>query len=199
MAVATRVDTGWLSAGCIQMGQTFEELVALHLDDMYSAALCFTLDEHRAEELLQEASIQAFHQLSRGARETDSRIDLLRVLVTTHLRRQGRQGLDPFAREPEPLDEMLRKTLKRFEPFPEPRTAGYRLMREWMSRVWLDLDAGDRIILWLADVERLGHPLVANITGLDADEVRSRHYRARLGMSRGAARELDRAAGGADA
>jgi DNA-directed RNA polymerase specialized sigma24 family protein len=181
------------------MGQTFEELVGLHLDDLYSAALCFTLDEHRAEELLQAASIQAFHELSRRPRETDFRTELLRVLVTTFLRRQYRQGLDPFEKEPEPLDEMLRKAPMKFEPFPEPGTSGYRLLRDWMSRVWSDLDAGDRIILWLTDVERIRHSVVANITGLAVHDVRSRHYRARLAMSRGAARELDRVAGGAEA
>lgn len=72
-------------------------------------------------------------------------------------------------------------------------------MRDWMSHVWSDLDTGDRIILWLTDVERIRHPVVAGITGLDVDEVRSRHYRARLAMSRGAAQELDRAVGGAGA
>jgi len=181
------------------MGQTFEELVGLHLDDLYSAALCFTLDEHRAEELLQETSIRAFHQLSRRARETDFRTAMLEVLVTTYQQRQNRQGLDPFESEPEPIDEMLRTIPMRIEPFPEPGTAGYRLMRDWMSRVWSDLDTGDRIILWLTDVERIRHPVVAEITGLDVDEVRSRHYRARLAMSRGAAKELDRVVGGADA
>jgi DNA-directed RNA polymerase specialized sigma24 family protein len=180
------------------MGQTFEELIGLHLDDLYSAALCFTLDEHRAEELLQEASIRAFHELSRGPRGTDFRTGMLGVLVTTHLLRQSRQGVDPFSSEPEPLDEMLRAAPVNFEPFPEPGTAGYRLMRDWMSRVWSDLDAGDRIVLWLTDVERIRHPVVAGITGLDVDEVRSRHYRARLAMSRGAAEELDRAVGGAE-
>ncbi len=181
------------------MGQTFEELIGLHLDDLYSAALCFTLDEHRAEELLQEASIRAFHELSRRPRKTDFRTAMLEVLVMTYLQRQNRRGLDPFASEPEPLDEMLRMTPRRFAPFPEPGTAGYRLMRDWMSRVWSDLDTGDRIILWLTDVERIRHPVVAGITGLDVDEVRSRHYRARLAMSRGAAQELDRAVGGAGA
>jgi DNA-directed RNA polymerase specialized sigma24 family protein len=181
------------------MGRTFEELVGLHLDDLYSAALCFTLDEHRAEELLQEASIRAFHELPLRRDETNSRIALLGMLVTTYLRRQARQGLDPFAPKAVSLDEMLRQQPMRFEPFPEPGTAGYRWMRDWMRRVWSDLNTGDRIILWLADVERVRHPVVARITGLDIDEVRSRHYRARLAMSRGAALELDRVSGGADA
>ncbi len=181
------------------MGLTFEELIGQHLDDLYSAALCFTLDARRAEELLQEASIRAFHELSRRTRNTDFRTGLLTVLVRTHRRRQGRQGDDPFATEARPLDLAMRKDSEQVAPFPEPGTAGYRLMRDWIGQVWSDLDAGDRIILWLADVERIRHSTVADITGLDVEEVRSRHYRARLAMSRNAARELDRVSGGTNA
>lgn len=181
------------------MRQTFEELIGLHLDDLYSAALCFTLDEHRAEELLQEASIRAFHELSRR-RDGDFRLTMLEVLVSTFLQRQRRMGRDPLAPETEPLDEMLSGGAPVIQPFPEPGTPGYRLLRDWMNRVWSRLDTGDRLLLWLADVERIRHALVAAMVGLDVEEVRSRHYRARLRLSHEAAREVGRsAAGGAEA
>jgi DNA-directed RNA polymerase specialized sigma24 family protein len=57
------------------------------------------------------------------------------------------------------------------------------------------LNDGDRLVLWLADVERVSHGAIARLIGIDADEVRNRHYRARLTLSLGAARHLR--AGGA--
>jgi RNA polymerase sigma factor (sigma-70 family) len=177
------------------MGETFEELIGRHLDDLYSAALCFTLDEHRAEELLQEASVRAFHELSdRSAAEF--RMKMIQVLVSTFLQRQRRMGRDPLASGAEPVDEMLQGEPPVLEPFPEPGTPGYRLIRDWLSRAWAELEAGDRLILWLADVERLRHTVIAAVIGLDVEEVRRRHYRARLSLSRGAARELGRSAAG---
>ncbi len=61
-----------------------------------------------------------------------------------------------------------------------------------MSQVWSELQDGERLILWLADVERLRHGKVAALVGLDEHAVRSRHYRARLRLSRGAADTLGR-------
>jgi DNA-directed RNA polymerase specialized sigma24 family protein len=181
------------------MGQTFEELIGRQLDDLYSAALCFTLDEHRAEELLQEASIRAFHESARRPPDWDFRLAMLNILVSTYLQRQRRMGCDPLAEGTEPLDKILSTNPMRIEPFPEPGAAGYRLLRDWMDRVWSELDAGDRLVLWLADVERIRHAVVAGMVGLDVEAIRSRHYRARLALSRGVGRQLDRAVGGADA
>ncbi len=178
------------------MAQTFEELIGQQLDDLYSAALCFTLDPHRAEELLQEASVRAFHELS-DLPAAEFRIRMLQVLVSTFLQRQRRMGRDPLASEPEPFDEMLQGEAPVIEPFPEPGTPGHRLIQDWLTRAWSRLEAGDRLVLWLTDVERLRHRVVAAVIGLDEEEVRRRHYRARLSLSRGAVRELRAAAGGA--
>jgi RNA polymerase sigma factor (sigma-70 family) len=182
------------------MGQTFEELIGSHLDDLYSAALCFTMDELRAEELVQEASIRAFHEFPRGRRDVDFRDAMLWVLVSTHLQRERRAGRDPLASESAPAEEMLYASIGMdVEPFPVPGTPGYRLLRHWMNRVWDQLEDGDRLVLWLADVERYRHSAIAEMIGRDEEEVRNRHYRARLMLSQGAARELSaRAAGGAE-
>jgi RNA polymerase sigma factor (sigma-70 family) len=179
------------------MAQAFEELIGSHLDDLYSAALCFTLDEGRAEELVQEASIRAFHEYPRRQRGADFRHLMLGTLVSTYLQRQRRQGRDPLAPDGELYDETVRRTEQMpLEPFPEVGSPGYRLLLDWFARVWAQLDDGDRLVLWLADVERLRHRRVAEMTGLGLEEVRARHYRARRNLSRGAARELGRRASG---
>lgn len=182
------------------MPQTFEELIGFHLDDLYSAALCFTLDEHRAEELLQEASIRAFHEFPGRAGSPDFRYAMLEVLVSTYLQRQRRRGRDPLATDAAPATEMFSDGAQPYiEPFPAPGTPEHRLLSAWMSEVWPELNDGDRLILWLADVERLRHPHVARMIGIDVEEVRGRHYRARRTLSRGAARELGgRAVGGSE-
>jgi RNA polymerase sigma factor (sigma-70 family) len=175
------------------MGQTFEELIGDHLDHLYTAALCFTLDEHRAEELLQEATIRAFHEFCNVEAVTEFRQSMLAILVSTYLRRQRRMGRDPLACDSNLLEEMFSSGSRHdLEPFPEPGTVGYTLLRDWMSSVWPELNDGDRLILWLADVERFRHSHVATVTGLDEGEVRVRHYRARRMLSRRASRELGR-------
>ncbi len=183
------------------MGQTFEELIGLHLDDLYGAAICFTLDEHEAEALLQEASIRAFHQLSRRGRDSDFGRDMLEILVSTYLQRQRRMGHDPFASAVEPAVAMMRDAAQvQFQPFPDIGTPGYRLLKDWMKKAWPRLDPGDRLIVWLADVARLGHARVAAMVGRDEGDVRDRHFRARLSLSRGAARVLTSfSVGGAEA
>jgi RNA polymerase sigma-70 factor (ECF subfamily) len=173
------------------MGQTFEELIGNHLDHLYTAALCFTLDEHRAEELLQEATIRAFHEFCNVDAVTEFRQSMLAILVSTYVQRQRRTGRDPLAYDSDLPGEMFSSGSQHdLEPFPEPGTADYRLLREWMSSVWPELNDGDRLILWLADVERFRHSHVAAMTGLDEGEVRVRHYRARRMLSRRAAHEL---------
>lgn len=173
------------------MPQTFEELIGFHLDDLYSAALCFTLDEHRAEELLQEASIRAFHEFSDRRADVDFRYTMLSLLVSTYLQRQRRKGCDPLAGEVASVSEMLRGGARpHIEPFPERGTSGYRLLSVWLRRAWPELSDGDRLVLWLADVEGLRHSQVAEMLGLSVEEVRSRHYRARRILSDGTARQL---------
>jgi RNA polymerase sigma-70 factor (ECF subfamily) len=179
------------------MARAFEELVGAHLDDLFSAALCFTLDEGRAEELVQEASIRAFHEYAHRQRGADFRHLLLGTLVSTHLRRERRQGRDPLAPDGGLHDEMKRrKEQMPIEPFPDVGSPGYRVLLDWFSRVWAQLEDGDRLVLWLADVERLRHRRVAEMTGLGLEEVRARHYRARRNLSWSAARELGRRASG---
>jgi RNA polymerase sigma factor (sigma-70 family) len=183
------------------MGQTFEELISRHLDDLYSAALCFTLDERRAEDLLQEASIRAFHEVRQVEDASEFRLAMLAVLVSTFLKRQRRAGHDPLAPDGElAVDIRQAREEADIAPFPEPGTPGYRILRDWIARVWPELGDGDRLVLWLADVERVRHSRVAAMTGIDEEEVRARHYRARRRLSGGAANELQgRAKGSARA
>lgn len=179
------------------MAQAFEELIGSHLDDLYSAALCFTLDEGRAEELLQEASIRALHGYPHRQRGAEFRHLMLGILVSTYLQRERRQGRDPLAPDGELYDETVRSTEQMpIEPFPEVGSPGYRLLIDWIASSWAKLGDGDRLVLWLADVERLRHRRVAEMTGLGLEEVRARHYRARRTLSREATRELGRRGSG---
>lgn len=182
------------------MARAFEELIGPHLDGLYSAALCFTLDEHRAEELLQEASIKAFHEFAGHDPDVDFQQSMLKVLVSTYLLRQKRKGANPLASEAAPVTELFSHNVEPYaEPFPEPGTPGYKLLRAWLNQAWPQLDDGDRLVLWLADVEGLRHSQVAQMIDAGMEEVRSRHYRARRILSRGAALRLKKRAEGTEA
>ncbi|UCC73773.1 MAG: hypothetical protein JSV86_04210 [Gemmatimonadota bacterium] len=183
------------------MAQAFEELIGSFMDDLYSAAICFTLDEHLAEELLQEASIRAFHEFPRVQRRADLRHLMLALLVSTYLQRRRRQGHDPLAPDSGLYGEVEGTVpQQQVGQFPEHGTPRYRLLLNWAGHFWSQLDDGDRLVLWLADVERLRHRRVAEMTGLGVEEVRARHYRARRALGQGAARELGRRAyGGVEA
>ncbi len=175
------------------MAQTFEELISSNLDSFYSAALCFTLDEGEAEELVQEAAIRAFNEFSRRRQVADFSVWMLGVLVGTYLERERRRGDDPLAetdgREEGPGDGT---GWSRLPPFPEPGSREHGWLRGWLGRAWKELQAGDRLVLWLSDVERLRHARVAELVGIRLDQVRRRHYRARRGLSRSVREELQR-------
>jgi RNA polymerase sigma-70 factor (ECF subfamily) len=182
------------------MAKTFEEQIGFHLDQLYAAALCFTLNEHRAEELLQETAIRAFHEFPRRRRDDDFRHYMLQMLVATYLQRRRLSGDDPLAADGTLTEEVFAAIQENLRPFPLPGSSARELMMRWLGKFWGELDDGDRLILWLADIERIRHRRIADMTGLTFEEVRWRHYRARQMLSRGAARELVRLArGGAEA
>ena len=184
------------------MHRTFEELIGSDLDDLHSAALCFTQDRHRAEELLQEAAIRAFHEFRSGVSPADFRRWMLGILVTTYLLKERRRGVDPLAVEVGPeSEEQPDRGQDVAVPFPEPGTRAHEWLRAWLNEAWPELDAGDRLVLWLAAVERIRHPRVATMLGLAEEQVRRRHYRARRSLSTGASRLLarDRCLGSAEA
>jgi len=160
------------------MAKTFEEQIGVYLDQLYSAALCFTLDEHRAEELLQEAAIRAFHEYSGRRGDEDFRHFMLQILVATYLKRRRSMGSDPLASEAVIMEEVFETRQELPGPFPPPGSSARLFMTRWMRGVWVELDDGDRVVLWLADIERLRHRRVAALTGLKVTEVRWRHYRA---------------------
>lgn len=172
------------------MAQTFEESLTSDLDDLYAAALCFTQDEHRAEELLQEAAIRAFHEFHSPLQSAEFRVWMLGLLAATHLRRERRRGQDPFKEGVEPIHAEDEGVQEAFSAFPERGTRAYEWLRVWLDRAWVALDPGDRLVLWLVAVERLRHRRVAEILGLDEEQVRRRHYRARRTLSLGAAEHI---------
>ena len=174
------------------MPQTFEEFISSDLDDLYAAALCFTQDEHFAEELLQEASIRAFHEFRGPTRNPDFKGWMLGVLVNTYLLRERRAGADPFQAELPPFGNEAEEGRDPPRPFPREGTRAYEFLRAWLDGAWHELDAGDRVVLWLAAITRLRHPRVAAILGLDEQQVRRRHYRARRTLSVGAANHIKR-------
>lgn len=182
------------------MSEAFEELIGRELDGLYSAARCFTLDEDRAEELLQEAAIRGFHAFARRRQGPEFREWMLGVLVATHLDREGRAGRDPLGSSAEEVEIGEGSEEPRRGALPAPDDPAASRFAAWLEGAWAELDAGDRLILWLSDVERLRHGQVARILNRPEEDVRRRHYRARRSLSRRARAELGgrNAAGGGE-
>ena len=183
------------------MTQTFEELISAELDALYSAALCFTQDDHQAEDLLQESAIRAFHEFRSGRPKSDVRVWMLGKLVTTYLRRERLRGADPLSETLEAMGDMVSTVADVVGvSFPEPGTRAHERLRSWLDQAWPEVDPGDRLVLWLSAVERLRPARVAQMLELDEEQVRRRHYRARRGLSSGALRRIaEGRLGGAEA
>jgi RNA polymerase sigma factor (sigma-70 family) len=179
------------------MSEAYEELIGRELDDLYSAARCFTLNEGRAEELLQEAAIRGFHAFSRR-RQAQFHGWMLGMLVATHLERERRRGADPLGSSVEGVEIGEWSGAPRRGALPGPDDPAASRFGAWLERAWAELDDGDRLILWLADVERLRHAEIADIVGRPEEDVRRRHYRGRRVLSRRARIDFGgRAAAGA--
>lgn len=174
------------------MAETFEELISRHLDGLYSAALCFVGDEHRAEELLQEAAVRGFHEFAVDADAESFRERMLGRLVQAYLRRERRRGRDPLSEDGFEVGEEVDGEARPSGRMPSRGSAGYQEFERWLERVLGELDDGDRLILWLTDVEGLGHGKVAEMVGSSEEGVRARHYRARRTLSIWARTELER-------
>jgi RNA polymerase sigma factor (sigma-70 family) len=165
--------------------ETFEELVGRHLDNLYSAALCFARDPHRAEEILQEAAIRGFHEFSRRTDRVPFREWMLGLLVSTYRSREARGGADPLPAEGPGGIEVGEgaEPSTRAPRLPEPDSPAYRALGDSVERAWAELDPGDRVVTWLCDVERLDHARVARMLDVPKGHVRRRHHRARRSLA----------------
>ena len=154
----------------------FEVLMRRHNERVYRAARAILRDEREAEDVMQQAYVNAFEHLAQFDRRAKFSTWLTKIGVYEALARMRQRG------RYEPLDDMSVETLMPITPPPDPEreTFGRELGRLIESAVDR-LGDGYREVFMLRQVEGLSTAETAQILGVSEDVVKTRFSRARTG------------------
>ena len=165
-------------------GQTalFEILMRRHNERLYRAARAIVRDEAEAEDVMQQAYVNAYAHL----RQFDGRAKfatwLTRIAVNEAIARQRRRAMyQPIDVENESVDEQA--ALMHAAPTPE-REAFSRELRTLVEAAVDGLPEGCREVFMLRQVEGMNTAETAECLGISEDVVRTRLSRARAMLRR---------------
>jgi len=148
----------------------FEAAALPHLDDLFRTALRLTGDQTEAEDLVQEAYLQAWKSFHRFELGTNCRAWLFKILfhVTHHYRRK----IFNFKTVKE-SEEVLEETVAYEPPVPE------ELSDEEVLAAFQKLPQPYREVVLLADVQEFSYKEVADTLHIPVGTVMSRLSRGR--------------------
>lgn len=168
--------------------ESFDTLVAPHLDHLYRTATRLANNRADADDLLQDTCIAACEQLESLERADDPRRWLVRVLYNRFIDGARRKKRLPVV----DLDtEAAAQGLVSAEPTPED-TLRQGELRRAIERAFLQLEETQRVVLVLRG-QGYGLAEISAITGIAIEVLRARLHRARKSL----ARHLDQPAGDA--
>lgn len=158
----------------------WSELVARHGAPVFRFARAIAADDSAAEDALQETFLSAWRGAARFRGETSVR-NWLFTIVRHAVYRQHRRR----AGEPEELQSLTDLGVAAgWGTVEDPEAKALRKeSREVFERVLEQLDASDREILLLRDVEGLSGEEVAAILGITIAAMKTRLHRARLRLA----------------
>jgi RNA polymerase sigma-70 factor (ECF subfamily) len=159
----------------------FELLMRRHNERVYRAARAILRDEQEAEDVMQQAYVNAFANLHQFKHEARFSTWLLRIVVNEALKRARRDGrFEHLADEPSTVEPML---FSRPTPDPEGQALAGELrgLLEWAID---KLPDGTREVFVLRDVEGLSTIEVGDALGVSADVVKTRLSRGRAALRR---------------
>jgi RNA polymerase sigma-70 factor (ECF subfamily) len=165
-------------------GQTalFEVLMRRHNERIYRAARAIVRDEREAEDVMQQAYVNAYAHLRQFDRRAQFSTWLTRIAVNeaiSRARRRGRyQSLDEDA--PGAAESSMRTNQR---PDPE-REAFTRELSTLLEAAVDTLPDGHREVFVLRDVEGLSTAEAAESLGVSTDVVKTRLSRARAALRR---------------
>jgi len=165
-----------IRAACRGEAEAFGELVSKYQDRLCTSLmhLCGSLDE--AEDVAQEAFIQAYVKLGTFAGESAFYTWLYRIAINTAISRRRRR------REETSVD--AHREQHGVEPLDDAERADERLLREEravaVQRALSRLSDEHRAILVLREIDDCDYDRIAQILELPVGTVRSRLHRARL-------------------
>jgi len=163
----------------------FERLVARHQDRLYRVAFRMTGNHEEAQDLLQDAIIEAFKAFAHFRRGTYFDKWLYRIMSHTFIDRYRRQkrvrfeSLDePVAASPDSPDSMGQREIA--DPMADPaRILERQTFDEPIQQALDALPVDFRLVLILADIEEFSYEDIAAFLDCPIGTVRSRLHRAR--------------------
>ena len=173
----------WRMRGSRRREETFESLTRPHVDAMWRTAFRMTGDRDDADELTQEACLNAYRSFSHFEPGSNYRAWIFRILTNLcldHLRRQARSPIvrsDPDGKDLERGAAMPRSRDPDVQAFrSEIRTAVLRAMSQLTPEI--------RLVVALALLEERTYKEIAEIVGCPVGTVRSRLSRGRQQLRR---------------
>jgi RNA polymerase sigma-70 factor (ECF subfamily) len=162
--------------------EAFAELVNRYERKIYRLARHITQNEEDAEDVLQEAFLKAFANLSRFQGNSKFYTWLVRIAVNEALMRLRRRKADKTVSLDEPVDtedDVVIRDIAAWDENPEQRYSRAE-MSAILTRAINSLAPGFRTVFWLRDVEELSTEETAEALNLSIPAVKSRLLRARL-------------------
>jgi len=152
----------------------FEVLMRRHNERVYRAARAIVRDDHEAEDVMQEAYVNAYAHLSQFDGRAKFSTWLTKIAVYEALARAKRHG------RYEPLDDHSLERLMPITPSPDPeRQAFGRELAALIESAVDKLGDGSREVFMLREIEGLSTAEVAQILDVSEDVVKTRLSRAR--------------------
>lgn len=175
----------------------FELLMRSYNGRLFRVARSILKDESDAEDVLQEAYLDAYRNISRFRGEARLSTWLVRIVANRALMRLRKQRRDHLVLSMDASDE----SNDRVQQFPDrnaesPTTAALRAeARQLIERRIDELPVNFRTVFVLREVEELSVDEVSACLGIPPATVRTRLFRARALLREALARDLDMATG----
>lgn len=166
----------------------FARLIAAHQDKLYRVAFRMTGHPEDAQDLLQDALLEAFRSFKKFQRGTYFEKWLYRIMTNTFIDRQRRakrvgfvQSLDAPAPGAGDEGEASGREIADWESDPA-RTALRDTLDEPLQQALECLQPEFRMVLVLSDVEEFSYDEISEMMGTPVGTVRSRLHRARAAV-----------------
>lgn len=167
----------------------FEVLMRRHNQRLYRAARAILRDETEAEDVMQEAYVNAYTHLAQFDGRAQFATWLTKIAVYEALARARRRG------RYDPMDESELETLMPPTPAPDPeRLAFGRELGALIESAVDQLGDGYREVFMLRQVEGMSTAETAQALGVSEDVVKTRFSRARVALQRDLLERTDAAA-----
>ena len=174
----------------------FEVLMRRHNQRVYRAARAIVKDETEAEDVMQQAYVNAFVHLEQFQERAQFSTWLTRIAVNEALARRQKQAVQRFAERGDDQHGVPMESIRSPHPDPERQAYAEELHRVLEDAVDL-LPDGYRAVFMLRDVEGMSTAETGDSLGLGEEAVKTRLHRARAMIRRSIASRIGSVAPGA--